>query len=219
MEVVGPMLGLVPSIVRRWGAWLCLMTLVAGGTCYVISAELPKTYEGTTRLLVSADSADPGSSNRYQDVLAAERLTRTFAEILKARTLVEPAAARAGIDLPYAEAVSLLDVRQVKDTQLIQISARAATPDQAAEFANQLAAVLGESIRSANARRRVAMRDALDRQLQSLDAQIADKSTRLDEARGRATDASRNVDVLRLQETLAQLQQSQAVARKKYEDA
>jgi polysaccharide biosynthesis transport protein len=124
---------------RRWWWLLVLVTTLAVVVGYVVSERLPRVYEGTTKLLVTPGQADGAAS--YNDVLAGERLTRTYAEVLKTRPIVQAAAQQVGLGLAYDEAIRLVDVKPLRDTQLIQISARADDPDLAVQFANHLASV------------------------------------------------------------------------------
>ncbi|HYW90165.1 MAG TPA: protein tyrosine kinase, partial [Chloroflexota bacterium] len=124
------------QLTRRW-AWLFAVAFfLAAGTSYFVSSGLPKVYEGTAKLLVAPSQA--GSPQSYNDVLTAERLTRTYSEVLKTRPIVEAGAVEAGLGLSYERALALLDVRPVANTQLIQISARASDPELAARFANSV---------------------------------------------------------------------------------
>jgi capsular polysaccharide biosynthesis protein len=125
------------QLTRRW-AWLCILAVVlAAVTSYIVSSRLPKVYEGTVKLLVTPSQSGNAQAS-YNDVLTAERLTRTYSEVLKTRPIIEAATQQAGLDLPYERALPLLDVRPLTNTQIIQISAQAGDPEVAARFANSV---------------------------------------------------------------------------------
>src|SRR5438132_5356673 len=98
---------------------------------YGVSPRLPKVYESTAKLLVAPGQLGNANSN-YNDVLAGERLSRTYAEVIKNRSVLEDAVQRAGLGLDYEQAVALIDVKPVANTQLIQVTARSENPDTAA---------------------------------------------------------------------------------------
>src|ERR1700730_3532796 len=124
-------------LTRRWLWLLVLATVLAAAASYLVSSRLPRVYESTAKLLVTPGAGNAVSS--YNDVLTAERLTRTYSEVLKSRPVVEAAAQAGGINLPFVDALALLDVKPIPNTQLIQISARSDSPDGAAQYANRLA--------------------------------------------------------------------------------
>jgi tyrosine-protein kinase len=204
------------QLTRRW-AWLfALAVILAAGTSYFVSSGLPKVYEGTAKLLVAPSQA--GSPQSYNDVLTAERLTRTYSEVLKTRPIVEAGAVEAGLGLSYERALALLDVRPVANTQLIQISARASDPELAARFANSVTNAFVQYIHARQLDRFAASKDNLTRQVGQLSTDIAERSARIDALRADLPSATRDSELARLQGELSQLQQSNAAAARSLED-
>jgi capsular exopolysaccharide synthesis family protein len=201
---------------RRWLWLLVVVTTLSVAVGYIVSARLPRVYEGTAKLLVTPGQA--GSAASYNDVLAGERLTRTYAEVLRTRPIVEAASQQVGLNLPYDEAIKLLDVKPLRDTQLIQISARAEDPDLAVQFANRMASVFMESTQAAQSGRFGASKETLGKQVDQLAIEIADTSRRIDALDTEASNASRDSELARLRGELAQLQQSYAMAVRSFED-
>ena len=152
------------TFTRRWLWLLVVATLLAAVASYVVSSRLPKVYEGSVKLLVTPGQPGSGASS-YNDVLAAERLTRTYAEVLRTLPVVETAARRAGINLPYESLISLITVAPVRDTQLVQVTARGAEPEAAASFANQLASLFIEQTQATQSGRFAASKDSLGKQV------------------------------------------------------
>src|SRR5215472_17484202 len=204
------------QLTRRW-AWLFAVAFfLAAGTSYFVSSGLPKVYEGTAKLLVAPSQA--GSPQSYNDVLTAERLTRTYSEVLKTRPIVEAGAVEAGLGLSYERALALLDVRPVANTQLIQISARASDPELAARFANSVTNAFVQYIQARQLDRFAASKDNLTRQVEQLSKDIAERSARIDALRADPPSATRDSELARLQGELSQLQQSNAAAARSLED-
>jgi polysaccharide biosynthesis transport protein len=205
------------TFTRRW-AWLLVVgTMLAALASYVVSSRLPRVYEGSVKLLVTPGQPGNSASN-YNDVLAAERLTRTYAEVLRTKPIVDEAARAAGITLSYDKLLPLVAVTPVRDTQLIQVNARANDPDTAASFANQLAAVFIQQTQSSQSSRFSASKDSLGRQVDQLAADIAAHTGDLDRVRAQDPSATRDGELTRLQSELAQLQQSYGTAVRSFED-
>jgi capsular exopolysaccharide synthesis family protein len=206
------------TFARRWLWLLVLATVLGAGTSYLISSRLPKVYEGTAKLLVTPSQSGTGLAN-YNDVLTGQSLTRTYAEVLKTRPILEEASRQVGIGLPYETLVSTVDAKPVQNTQLIQVSARANDPELAARFANQLASTFTQSIQASQSSRFSTVRDALGQQAAQLGRDVDDHTRRIDVLRSQEPGAARDAEVTRLQSELTQLQQSYAAAERSYDDA
>jgi capsular exopolysaccharide synthesis family protein len=205
------------QLTRRWLWLLALTTVLFATASYLVSAWLPRVYEGTARLLVTPGQAGSAASS-YNDVLTAERLTQTYSEVMKSRPIVEAAARDAGIDLAFGDAVGLLDVKPIRNTQLIQISARARSEEGAARYANSVAAVFIAQTQTSQSARFTTSKDSLGQQVDLLNTQISDRTGRIDGLRAEPPGAQRDADLSRLQGELLQLQQSQQTAIRSYED-
>jgi capsular exopolysaccharide synthesis family protein len=205
------------QLTRRWLWLLALATILAAAASYLVSTRLPRVYEGTARLLVTPGQAGNAASS-YNDVLTAERLTRTYSEVLKSRPVVEAATQAVGINVPFVEALALLDIKPIPNTQLIQISARSDSPESAAAFANSLATVFIAQTQASQSTRFTTSKDTLGQQVSQLNADVDDHTRRIEALRAQAPGAQRDADLARLQSELSQLQQSQQTAVRNYED-
>jgi non-specific protein-tyrosine kinase len=190
----------IRQFVHRWWLVVLAATLLAGVASYVVSARLPKVYESTAKLLVAPGQLGNVSSN-YNDVLAGERLSRTYAEVIENRSVVEDAVQRAGLSLSYEQAVALIDVKPVANTQLIQVTARSDNPETAARLANEVCNAFIDYTRAKQSSRFTATLDDLNKQLDQLSANVADRSAQLAQLRATpnaATDGqiSQQVDQL-----------------------
>jgi non-specific protein-tyrosine kinase len=204
------------QLTRRW-AWLCILAVVlAAVTSYIVSSRLPKVYEGTVKLLVTPSQSGNAQAS-YNDVLTAERLTRTYSEVLKTRPIIEAATQQAGLDLPYERALPLLDVRPLTNTQIIQISAQAGDPEVAARFANSVTSAFIQYTQTSQLSRFATTRENLTRQVDQLSADISDRSARVDSLRQEPASTARDSELARLQGELNQLQQTYTTAARSLE--
>ncbi len=202
---------------RRWLWLFAAATLVAALASYLVSSRLPKVYDASTRLLITPSQATSGVAS-YNDILSAERLSQTYAEVMKTRPVVEAAAQRAGIPGSYDQVVGLLDVQPVRNTQLVKVGARGSSPEAAASLANAVASVFIQQTQANQSSRFAASRDALGKQVDQLNADMADHTRQLDTLRAQPPSAQRDGDITRLQNELSQLQQSYQAAVRSYED-
>ena len=121
---------------RRW--WLLLLgPLIAGVSAYVVSNEMTSYYKGTATVLVNQTQI-PGVV-QYNDVLASERLTNTYAELVERRPIFTETIRRLGLPLSEEELDANVSVSIVRNTQLLRVSAENPDPALAANIANTVA--------------------------------------------------------------------------------
>lgn len=129
--------------VRRWLGWIVLGSLACGLLVLGLSMLVPRTYAASTTLIVGEGRRNASQSS-YEALLMSERLTRTYAELLRKRPLLETVVANLGLDMSAAELERQTRVSTVRDTQLIVVTVRAADPAQAAAIANEMVRVLAQ---------------------------------------------------------------------------
>lgn len=206
-------------IARRW-LWLFgLATVIAAGAAYLVSNRLPKVYSASTKLLVAPALGGP-SGDLYSRLLAADRLSYTFSELLKTRPVVEAAAKDAGVEgtFPFGSVLKQVDVKHVRDSQLLQVSVRAYNPDLAAKLANSLAGVFILQTQANQASQTAAARESTVKQIERLLVDIADRTRSIDALRALPPSATRDGESTRLQAEVTQLQLNYAAAVRSYED-
>jgi succinoglycan biosynthesis transport protein ExoP len=204
-------------LARRW-LWLCALgAVLAAGTSYLVSAQLPRVYEGKTKLLLTPGQAS-GAVTSIDDVLVAERLASTYSELARTRPVIEAAIRSGGLDLTLEDALRQVTVTPLRDTQLLQVSVRASDPERAASLANLVAAALVQQIEASQTGRLASSREGLARQVGQLAASIAETTRRVEDLRAQPPGPARDGDLAQAQFDLAQLQQSHSMALRSYED-
>lgn len=71
------------SLLRRWWWLLLAGPIVAGTVAFLVTRTITPTYEASATLLVNP-AQQPGAVV-YSDILASERLTRTYRELITQR--------------------------------------------------------------------------------------------------------------------------------------
>ena len=83
------------QVVRSW-LWLLIASLLlAGGAAYLVSSSLPKVYEAKVTLLVGQSSSS--STPNYNDLLASQRISQTYADLATTGTILGQVIADAGL--------------------------------------------------------------------------------------------------------------------------
>lgn len=129
------------ALLRHWLWLLVLGATLAGGVTYFVSRREPPVYDATATVLVN--QAQSGVGQSYNDVLASLQLSKTYANLVKSRSILDAAARTLGINGLQSGNVSA-DV--VRDTQLIAIHARDNSPQQAGRIANEVAQQLRNQV-------------------------------------------------------------------------
>jgi tyrosine-protein kinase len=127
------------GVFRRWW-WLILgCTLVAGVAAFWISSSMDPTYEATATLLISP--IQDSRTDEYSTLVAGEKLALTYIEMLESRTILETVISRLGLQESPKELAKRIQADTVKNTQLIRLTVKDASPTQAALLANTIVEV------------------------------------------------------------------------------
>jgi uncharacterized protein involved in exopolysaccharide biosynthesis len=138
------------AIVVRHRNWVYSTFCVAIILAIIINL-LPPTYEAKVTIRVK-----PATRNVTDTVgipWSSEELTKkmyTFAELIKSRTVVEAALDKInpaeGDALTYENASGKIRVRPLKDTEILEVSVLAGSPNEAQSFVNALAVAFNERL-------------------------------------------------------------------------
>lgn len=155
----------------RW-LWLALLLAsLAGGAAYLISRQMTPIYEASTTLLINQAPAGSAAQD-YNAVLTAERLARTYAELLVKRPVLEEVIAELDAPGDAGDLAERVQVRPIRDTQLIVVTVEDADPQRAADIANQIVAVFGEQNRALQSERFAESKRSLEGEIAKLQADI-----------------------------------------------
>lgn len=122
---------------RRW--WLLILGPVAAGlAAYLVTLQLTPVYRASATLLVN-QTQGPGPV-QYTDILTSERLTNTYAQLVRRPAVLDDVIRRLNLSLTSEALESRIAVAPIKDTQLLRVDVRDPDPHQAALIANTTAA-------------------------------------------------------------------------------
>jgi len=130
---------------RRW--WVLLAgTLLAASGGYLVSKQLPPIYQAQSTLILNL--ATQSAAPTYQDVTTSQALTKTYAQVITARSTLEEAAARLGGGVT-ASALRNVSGTDVPLTELLKVSFESRDPRFAAGVVNTVSEVFAERVRTA----------------------------------------------------------------------
>jgi capsular exopolysaccharide synthesis family protein len=125
------------GIIRARLPILIACIVLAGGVAYLITSQLPKVYEAKATIVVGQSLS--GLNPDYNQLLASQRLSKTYATVATTRSILEKVISQLGL----AVSVDDLHARVVADIPqndtLLTITARDSDPDRAAAIANSMA--------------------------------------------------------------------------------
>ncbi|MDQ2997594.1 MAG: polysaccharide biosynthesis tyrosine autokinase [Chloroflexota bacterium] len=123
----------VARMFRRWWWIILLFPTIAAGAAYWFSAQQPPVYTASATLFISQASSSSG------DVSAAKQLTKSYSELVLSRPVLDQVISDLQLDSSARQLESQMRVTPVRDTQLMEISTRAANPETAAAITNSIA--------------------------------------------------------------------------------
>lgn len=135
------------AILRRRWIFISLNVLAAVAVAWVTTPQAARyvaesvIYVGSRQL-----AASPNDQIRSDPLLAAERLTATFATMIDSRPIAEDALARSGLPRSAGAVVNETQVAAEPNTQLIRVRVTDATPSVARDLANALAHAFVEKV-------------------------------------------------------------------------
>ena len=121
---------------HRW--WLLVLAVaIAAVPTYLVSRSLPKVYEAHTTLLVGLGL--PGTSPDYQQLLASQQLSQTYARLVTTGPVLEAARSTLGLETDIDALRESVKATAPIDSTLITITASDSDPATAAQIADALA--------------------------------------------------------------------------------
>ncbi len=195
--------------------WLLILGVVlAAGAAFAVSKLETPVYQASTTLFIN--QAPNTSTSDYNAVLTSERLAQTYSQMVTQRPILEATLEQTGETMPVEDFQKMVDVQLLPNTQLIVIKVENTSPGTAARLANTLATVFQANNDQLQTSRYTASKDSLQKQMDSLQADIQATQTHLDQIGTPLTDSDR-AEVDRLQTNLTQLKASYANVLQSYE--
>lgn len=126
-------------IKKRWKILITIPVLAAVISFGINFYVLTPVYESSTTLIVGQKSADLEEQSQLlaNSVLSANRqLAKTYGEIVKSRTVREQVIEELDLELTADQLNDKINVSQVKDTEILEVTVIDPDPQLAADIAN-----------------------------------------------------------------------------------
>ncbi|HLZ10621.1 MAG TPA: Wzz/FepE/Etk N-terminal domain-containing protein, partial [Chloroflexota bacterium] len=124
-------------VITKWALLIVGVTLAGAVASFVYSRSSAPVYSASTTILVN-QAQNPATPD-YNSILTSERLTQTYSQLIKTRPILARAIKDLNLPLSTTELDRVIDVKVIRDTQLIQLSAESGNPVTARDIANTLA--------------------------------------------------------------------------------
>jgi capsular exopolysaccharide synthesis family protein len=189
------------AVIKRWWGLMVACVLVATGSSYYGTLQMPRTYQATTTVMIGQvmEEANPSS----QDLAISTQLAQTYADMVRRRPILEGAAQALG--LAYVPSAGDISTRQVPGTQLLEISVRDTNPERAAVLANEIAYQLIQ--RSPGASEDQQRQDFAREQLSDLERKIEATQEEVEEEQERLDAANSARAIQQYQANISALEQ------------
>ena len=188
------------ALLLQWTWLLLLTTILAAGSAYILSKRSTPVYQASTLVLIN-EAPSNKSAVDLGVIQTSERLAKTYAETMTTRPVLEGVVQSFDLGLDLKTLKESIQVQPLRDTQLLKVTVEDNDPARAALVANALVAEFAEQNKEEQASRYAASKQALETQLEQLDAQIQEAVTVLGSPRSTGADLAERD---RLEATLAQ---------------
>jgi Mrp family chromosome partitioning ATPase len=203
------------AALRRWWWPVLSAAAVAGALAFAVGHGRAALYEAQATLLVQQAPMVGGPT--YSDVLAGQQLAQTYSRLVTTAPVLEEAAAALG--LAPGEVAAMVRARGRRDTQLVEVTARAPDPALAARVADEVAQTFIQRVRAAQTERQAAAAASLTTRIAAVQRGIEDKQQQVARLSGRSPTlpedqrleqlAQARADLDALRQNLAELQRRQ----------
>lgn len=168
------------QLLRRWWWILVILPIVAAGMAWFATSRMTPIYRAEATLLVERSESSGGTVS-YDSLMAAERLTSTYSQLITTRSVMEQTIAQLGLSMTPEELQAKVSVQTVTETQLLRVAATDPDPALAAEIANTVAATFTAQIEAQRAAMIGSGSAELQPAIDDLRADIAETTARIAE--------------------------------------
>lgn len=146
-EVQINLLGLVTLLWKK--AILILLACLIGSVlffCGIYFFVTPKYTASITLYVNNTSTSDAATTITSSDLTASAKLVDTYAAIISSKTILKQVGEEAGVDIETSALASMISTSSINNTEVFQVSVKAADPKAAACIANAIAEIAPEQI-------------------------------------------------------------------------
>lgn len=128
-------------LLKHW-ILIALMTVLAAGTAVTYSLLTPPSYTASAKVFVSTSGATSASDLQQGNSFAIQRV-KTYADLVKTTSVLQPTIRRLGLDTSSKELRSQIATSVPLNTTIINITVKDSSAVQASDLATAIATELG----------------------------------------------------------------------------
>ncbi len=154
-------------LVRKWVWFVILGAALGGAAGYLISLQQPEIYETSSQVMVSAAPDETGGNPYYiyNDLM----LTTTYAQLIPTDPVLEAVSQQLGFPVRKEQ----IQVNQIPDSLLLEVTVTDGDPERAALIANSLIEVFIKYNDDLQMSRFASSEQSLQAQIAQVESQIA----------------------------------------------
>ncbi|MGE4274383.1 MAG: YveK family protein [Desulfitobacterium sp.] len=135
---------------KRWKIVLALPLIAAIISGAISFYVLIPVYQASTTLIVGEKTTgmmqDEGRNIDYDVLLANQQLTKTYSAIAQSRTVKQNALTELNLPLGVEELGTMISVKPVPNTEILEIQVKHSSPELAASIANTVAREFSKTV-------------------------------------------------------------------------
>ena len=162
------------TVMKRWSWFLALGLLVGAVGGFMLSKVLTPTYEAKTKILIARTQQQKNSDTVYSN---EQQYLDTYIELLQTGPVVDAASSALGFKIDETK----VQVKQVRTTQLVQVSVQDSNPKRAADIANALVTSLLEQKEILDSSRYAVTEQVLQAQVNEAQQQLSTLQNQLNQ--------------------------------------
>jgi len=139
-------LGDILRVIRRRLLVVALLVLMLVGAVVGLSLAQTPIYEASIKIVVGQELTPGMPSSVSADVQGLQQFTRTAAEVVQTQPVAEGVIREPNLSMTPEEFLGNMNVEQISETQLIQITYRDPDPQRAKQIADTVGEVFSRQI-------------------------------------------------------------------------
>jgi non-specific protein-tyrosine kinase len=168
-------------VLRRWWWVIAICTLVTTVLAITFNSLSTPVYDATATLLIQP--AQDSRSSEVNLLVAGERLALTYSQMLKSQPVLQRVIDQEGLEMTPNELAGKITSVPVPDTQLMRLTVRNSSPEQAAFLADTISQAFTSFIAEMNTARYTTTLNSMQEKLGDLDSTIQQTQSAMNEYR------------------------------------
>ncbi len=125
------------ALALKWWWLMVLAVLVGAVAAFLVSQRQPRVYQATAKIIVG--QSIQATELTTADILTSERLAQTYANIARLQPALQAVVDTLSLHDSWQALRERVKVTPIRDTQLLEISVEAASPEEARVTADEVA--------------------------------------------------------------------------------